>query len=285
MKKQKKILFSIYRYQLVPLSTVIQSELFQRYSSYEDLIAKKNTFFDEIIKNENTKYTGRGYPVITKIEAAKKNSILLRMGVEKSKEVDNSNFVKEKIKDYPNIYIYINNEPEKQYILIQSNSDAFTETKAVANILATTLKRKLSVDNLAIYIEKKFDSKEFWETIKTYEGSIRELKFEFIKPNMSNISQSAVSSIRILKDKLNSHKTDLLLKAPARGVLENLNEDDQEINNLVDYQKEGGGPPPEIKITGLRHYIKTSESEITFILDSFTGSADDLIKILDKKIK
>ena len=88
----------------------------------------------------------------------------------------------------------------------------------------------------------------------------------FIKPNMSNISGKAVQAIKMLRNKSNSHKTKLELNAPEKGVLENLNPDNEEISSLAEYSAKGGGVPM-IKIKNYRKLIKTNKREETIEVD------------------
>lgn len=216
-KKAKGIVFSSYRYQLVPLTTAIQQTLFgeKPYNSYDDLISKKNIFFYEVITTERN-YQGRGYNVITQIEYANETDIVIRFGVEKTVEINNPDFTKGSIKDYPNIFVYIDNRPDKQLIYIQHNADAFTDADTVAKFMLERLQARLSNYELAIYIERTFDDNEFWETIAKYEGRITFLKFEFIKENLADIAKSAVEHIKTIQNQVNGHKIGLGIGAPKK---------------------------------------------------------------------
>jgi hypothetical protein len=281
----KALTFSIYRYQIVPLHTSFQTTLFGQVSSYQDLIDKKNDFFLEVVNSPKTRYRGHGYNVLSQIEYNDKGTLILHLGVEKTREIHREDFKSTYIKDYPNIYVYVDNNPQVQIIAIQNNLDTFTDTDAVANILKDAYSKALARYELTVYIEQTFDQKEFWTTIEQHEGRITNLLFEFIKPNLANISKSAVEQLKLLKNSVNSHKTDLEFKAPKGGTLENLTPDNTEIAGLVEYNQEGGGPSPRIKIKGLRYYIKTTKSEKTIELAEVEGSPEKIAKLLKKLLK
>ncbi len=284
LKKSKHIIFSIYRYQIVPISSVIQSELFDKedIKSYQDLINKKNEIFSRIITNEKTKLRGHGYNVLSQLEYSESSDILIRMGVEKTKEVHKSDFKKEKIKDYPNIIVYFNNNPNKQLIYIQNNINAFSDSETVKNIIEKSISPKLSKYNLAIYIEQTFNENEFWDTIKKYEGKITFLKFDFVKENLASIAKTAVENLKYIQNNVNSHKTTIEFNAPKNGVLENIVPENEEIAGLLDYNKEGGASSPIIRVKKMKGNIKTTKSERTFEIEEYQGTELDLEKLIEK---
>jgi len=263
---QGRKIFSVFRYQLLPTTTKIQTRIDQLYTSYEDLIEKKNDIFADVVLSDKTKFKGKGYNVITKIDYVENEHIFLRMGVHKTINLHDENFIEQKAHNYPNSMVYINNKKDKQFILIEQEIEAFNKTSVLQNILMKSINNNLNKYQLSIYIEKITDISKFWDTIFEYEGRIKMLRFEFIKPNMSNISGKAVQAIKMLRNKSNSHKTKLELNAPEKGVLENLNPDNEEISSLAEYSAKGGGVPM-IKIKNYRKLIKTNKREETIEVD------------------
>lgn len=281
--KSNKLKFSIYRYQIHPVTTAVQQTLFDlSLITYDELIDKKNLYFRDIVSNPKTRYRGHGYNVISKVEFAESNDILLRFGVQKSKEIHKEDFRKDAVKDYPNIFVFIN--IKEQLIYIQKNLDAFTDTDTVKNFMLSSLGRKLSSYNLDLYIEQTYNKTAFWETIMKYEGRVTYLKFEFIKENLADIGKRAVEEIKALKNNLNGHKVGLDFKAPKNGVLENLNESNNDVSSLLSYQIEGGGPPPYIRAKGIKGLIKTADSERIIEIEDYEGDPNELQKII-KELK
>lgn len=254
------VIFSVFRYQLLPTTTEIQQRLDGRFSTYQELLDIKNELFKEIVSSESTTYRGKGYNVLSKVEHVQGNSIFLRMGVRKTLNIHDEEFRDKKVNNYPNSLVYINNHKDKQFILIEQDFESFSNTEALKNIIEKSIKKQLAQYNLTVYIEKITNPSGFWETVMEYQGMIKTLSFEFFKPNMSNISGKAVEAIKILRNDSNSHKTKLELNAPENGVLENINPDNEEIANLVDYKSQVGGNT-KIKIKGYRRFIKTNDKE------------------------
>jgi hypothetical protein len=250
--------------------------------STKELVSRKNEFFKDVITDEKNIFRGKGSKIIGRVEYEKDDDILLKIGVEKNKEINKSDFKKETIKDYPNINVYINNRNDKQFLIIQNNLDAFSDSITAKNILKNTWSKKLEKYQLSLYIEQTFDKNQFWDTIKQYEGrGITSLKFEFIKPNISNISGAIKSSLTAISNELNGHSIDLNIAAPRDSTLENIKEGDPIVESLLDYNKEGGGKSPLIKVKGIRSNIKTINSERTINIQEFNGTTEELIKILN----
>lgn len=278
----RSIRFSLYTYQLVPSSVNIQQKIDGEYSTYDELVGMKNKLFEKAITNDNVRFQGKGYNPLVKLMHNDKDLILFRFGVQKNLVIADKEFNEHKTTNHPSVLVYIDNNPERQLIAIENNTDAFTETKTVANIIENTLAKHLANNQLSIYIEQRFHLSEFWETLADYQGRITSLKFNFIKPNMSNISKKAVETIKLIKSKNNSHKTILNLNAPKKGVLENLDPTDQDINSLAEYCALGGGSS-SIKVKGLTKRVKTTKNEVTKKIDSIEATdAKDIIKILKK---
>lgn len=282
--KNKKTRFSIYRYQLLPNSAK-PLDLFDVFKTREELIEKKNEFLKRVVLDTRNKYRGKGSRIIGKIEYESGDDILMKIGVEKSKEIHRSDFNKETIKDYPNIDIYINNRKDKQYLIIQQNLDAFSDSNTVAKMLKASWQYLLDDFKLSIYVEQTFDENQFWDTVRMYAGRITALKFEFIKPNISNISSEIKKVFNTIENDLNSHTVNLDLVAPKSSVLENIEPGNEIVEGLLGYNKEGGGKAPYIRAKGVRKNIKTIKTESTIEIDEYIGSPEGLIEILNGKIK
>lgn len=264
----KKVFF-VYRYQILPVSNNFQTRLDFEYNSIEELIENKNKILGDIIHDEKVNYRGKGYSVISKHEASQGGIHFLRMGVEKILSIHDKEFKSKTTVDYPNSLVYINNDPEQQLLLVEHEFDAFYKPKALKNIIEKTWNTHLEKVGLTTYFSEITEAAEFWDTILFYKGRIKALNFNFIRPNMANISGEAVKAIKMLKNKSNSHKTTLGLNAPKNGILENITPDNEEISALVDYQARGGGNAT-IRIKGSKKKIKTSKKQITFEIDEAT---------------
>jgi hypothetical protein len=253
--------FSVFRYQLLPTSSNLQKRLDTSYETIEDLIADKNNIFRDILLHPKTNFRGKGYSVLAKVLESFDEKYFIKMGVEKKINIRDKDFKTKTENDYPNSLVYINNDPLKQFLLIEHESEAFYEPLALKNIIEKSLQITLEKYGLSVYIEKVTSLSDFWSTIFEYKDKIKSLKFEFIRPNMANISGKAVQAIRILKNNSNSHKTTLELNAPQKGILENLDPENEEINGLAEYCSDGGGES-SIRIKNYRKRIKTNKKEL-----------------------
>ncbi|WP_228235077.1 hypothetical protein [Allomuricauda sp. M10] len=277
---QERKVFSVFRYQLLPTTTKIQTRIDEKYNTYEELVEKKNAFFKEVITNNKLKFRGKGYDVISRVENVIGEYIFLKMGVQKVVSLHDKDFKSKVEYNYPNSLVYINNLKDKQFMLIEHDTEAFSKTEALKNIIEKSVNNALKHFDLNVYIEKITDVSQFWDTIQEYEGRIKTLRFEFIKPNMSNISGKAVDAIRLLRNKANSHKTNLELNAPKNGVLENINPENKEISSLAQYSADGGGVP-KIKVKKYRKLIKTSDREETIEVEEINIEGKPYEKIAE----
>lgn len=174
----------------------------------------------------------------------------------------------------------MNNNPNVQKIAISENLEAFSGTSVVKNILKDTLKRELKKYGLNIEIEQIFNSISFWDFIERYRYKISYLNFEYIKPNMANISSKLPEEFRKLAENINSHESHIIFRAPRNGVLENIDKKNKVINGLVGYTSDGGGNI-KVKIKGIRKQKSTSENpEFMEIREmDLEGSSEQIIKV------
>lgn len=271
---EKTINFSVYRYHLLPISTN-QVSLFDREYTYEELVEKKSMIFDNIIKDLQNHtndfpielYSNDGHSYLFRL-ANPKQTIIYR------------NFTDIIENTEPYIYITINTDPETQKIAISHNSDAFTTPNVSKNVLLKIFSKYLNNRGLSIEFEQLFESNTFWSYAKKYNGRIKTIDFEIIKPNLSKISYTIKDSLKPLIEKTNSHKTHLKLDAPKEGVLENIDKDNKLVDGLVSYSSEGGGNI-SMKIIGLKSSIKTKDmAKIKKIKEiDIKGSPDQVIKV------
>lgn len=278
----KTFVFPIFRYQILPIST-LQSNLF---ISYEELVSKKNSFFEDAITSTETKYYSKGRELVTKVLHHTEQEILLRVGAPKKVQIHSKDFSKNTIEDYPSCLVYVNNHENKQLIAIQENKAAFSDAMTVARFMNKGLNEVLKRHKLTVYIQQIFDERDFWATIKKYEGSITSIRFDLLKPNMADISKNLSEDMKLFMASTNSHHLNLTLDAPQGEVLENINPENQAINGISTYSMEVG-QIPTIKIKESTKRIKTVDSQITEHITEteITGlNNDELFNLIKKKL-
>ncbi|MBS4036163.1 MAG: hypothetical protein KGZ85_16995 [Ignavibacterium sp.] len=253
----KQETYFLYRYQLVPITQKIQMTLDLGINSYEDLVNKKNDIFKSFLSSKKVTLKAKT-EALYKIIYSDKDEFLIRIGSHKKLKRHNKEFNEESIEDYPNVLVYINNDSTKQFILIEKNNRAFTSPDVVATMLEQSFKNALLKYQLALYIKPIIEKREFWKVVKEYDQKIRQLTFELIKPNLSNISKTLSEDLKSLQSNTNSHNTKLELNSAKGQVLENIDEDNQDIEGLVNYSSEGGGDI-FLKIKGMKKKIKASK--------------------------
>ena len=259
----KKDVFSVFRYQINPISQDPTELPFDEgMHSADDLIARKNQFFHDALTGESIRFYGnKGKALIRKIKLDTQEDIIIKLGVKKLHARPTQELVKVSAEEFPFVVVYVDNRPERQYIFIQHDLEAFTDPNSVKNYLWKGLRTAMYQYKMFVSIQQVFDEREFWQTIKSYEGRIKQISFEIIRPNISSISDSIKQVFGDLQKNSNSQEIDLTLKAPDDGALEHLNQNNEAVSSIVNYQKDGGGPPPKIKIMGLSKMIKTVNSE------------------------
>ena len=277
--KNRELRFDLYRFQIVPNSTQ-EGGLFDL--PLEEVITRKNEFFGDILSRKRKKiFSKRHDGIATKTVANLDGFTVFRLGNKKHKRVQNKNLEKIEVEDYPDVYVLINNDPEVQTIAISKNIDAFSESLVVAGILEKSFAVPLAAYQLSIYIQPVFEEKSFWSLVKRYEGKIKSLKFDLIKPNLANISGSFRNEIRSLADNVNSHRTEVKLNAPKEAALENVNEENGQIDDLVKYASKGGGEI-SVRVKGMSKTMKTNKSikEITISEMTLKGEPEEVVEAL-----
>lgn len=276
---EKKLLnFCIYRYHLLPLTVnVSQTELFPNLKpTIEELKERKNEYFSlELNKLESD--PSNGNPI--KLHFREDEYYIFKVA-NKKKAVITKNFKKETIENEPYVYVLINNDPSVQKIAISDNTNAFSSPGVVKTILKTLFRKDLEQYGLNIEIEQLFNATDFWEYIKTYKSVVTYLNFQFIKPNLANISKSLPEAFKLASDNVNSHESHITFKAPERGVLENIDKKNKDINGLVDYASEGGGTI-KLKVKNIRKQLNTNDKPIIIQADeiSIEGAAEQVVKM------
>ncbi|MBK8112875.1 MAG: hypothetical protein IPK46_22540 [Saprospiraceae bacterium] len=167
-----------------------------------------------------------------------------------------------------------------QKIAISVNSEAFSSPHVVKNILKKTLIRDLKEFGLNIELEQMFDQIKFWKCVQKYKGSITYINFQYIKPNLADISKSLPIAFRNFSENTNSHESQITIKAPQNGTLENINKDNEDINGLVAYTAEGAGNI-KMKVKSIRKQLSTKDNPTTLQIRELDleGPAEQLIKL------
>lgn len=269
--------FHIFRYHLNPITNIEQqTELFlkERLSNKERL-ERKNEFFEKAIDGLNF-YENKVNPL--KLEHSENGYFLIKLAQKKSAKIV-QDFEKTEVKNEPFVYIIINNDPTVQKIAISENSEAFSEPKVVKNILVKLLNNSLGRHGLVVSIEELFEKESFWNYVNKYRDRLKMIDFKYIRPNLANISKSLPKDFKDFTNNVNSKESHIVLKAPEKGILENIDKSNETINGLVDYTAEGAGEI-KLQVKGIRKKYSTSKNSVVIKIDEvqIEGSAEQVIK-------
>lgn len=278
MSEDKLIRFQIFRYHLLPIeSKYYQTNMFQdKPMSYKEIRERKNDFFNEALLRMIDQ-NGGSNPL--KVEIIEDNYFVFKVA-QKKKTTITKNFENRQEDTEPYCFVIINNDPNVQKIAISYNSDAFSEPSTVKNILLKKLVKYLTSLGLNIEIKPLYNEVKFWEIIRKYEKEITRINFNFVKPNLAQISKSLPEAFKDFVNETNSHESNIIIKAPKKGVLENITPQNSDVQGLVQYTSEGAGSI-KVKVKGYRKVIKTKQVPVTKEIRELEieGSAEQVIKL------
>jgi len=270
--------FRAYRYQLLPLDRNETKDLYNERSS-EEIIARKNISFAEVLSLlSNVKH--RNSEIIVQVEMLREDIISIQLAPSRPLTRETSESRLEKVENWPHIAAFVLNKADEQYLLIQDRFTAFASTDTVANLIKRGTRHALERLGLSLHIEPLFDKSYFWELIKEFKNRVTWVEFEFITPNMSNISKTLTETLKNLGKEANAVREELALASDPASSLD-ISPDNEIIQGLVDYTSEGGGDIT-LKIKGIRKRIHTSKSSREVHLSGLelTASPEQIIKVI-----
>lgn len=265
MARKKKTDFQIYRYQILPISRNIQKDFFEGIETIDELISKKNQFFEEtILKIKNFEYP---YSELAhKVRHQEDNFFLFRFGVNRSISRETKEFTEEEIDNWPSFYVAVWNNPDKQFFVVEERRDAFQQTKSFVKLFEENINKVLERYNLVCLIEPLFEENSFWAVVDEYQDRIIAVEFELITPNLANISGKLSDELKDFAKTTNSQKTNMKIQSDKSSSLD-IEEENKNIDGLVDYSSEGGGDI-KFRIKNLKKTISLGESVKTIEIDN-----------------
>lgn len=275
--------FRIYRYQLLPLDRNETKDMFHDIQS-DEIIKRKNEFFSgSLLELPNLKR--RKSEIIVRVLPLSTELISLQLAPSRPLTRETTNFQLEKIENWPHITAFVLNSPEDQYLLIQDRISAFASTDTVANLVKRGTKHTLEKIGLTLHIEPLFNKAYFWGLVEEYRNRITCLEFEFITPNMSNISQTLANTLKDLGKDTNAVCEELTLSSDAASSLD-ISQSNETILGLVEYTSEGGGDIT-LKVKGIRKKFHTSKSTREVYLSGLelTAKPEQIVNIIREALK
>lgn len=275
-----KVKLHLYRYQILPRDRFFQGDLYGA-SSIDDLIRQKNEIFKQALLSDGAFQSARTDVAVRPIHQ-EGNFLLFRLAANRSITLEAKDFSTKSTENWPKILFAILNEPNQQIIAIQHRSSAFQSTDAVMRMAMKSIESFLYNYQLVVEWEPLFEKKAFWDLVKTYEGRVKKVEFEFITPNMAGISKVLPEGLKSLAKKSNATKGVLAIEAAHDASL-TLNKDDPVVGGLASYAGDGGGSIA-LTIRGLRNRVKTKGASREVEIDEINieGNAKIVVQaILD----
>jgi hypothetical protein len=276
-------IFRAYRYQLLPLDRNETKDMYHEATAAE-IIANKNAYFAEALTHLPRVSHKR---VELSVTLEKQGEDLFRVEIAPSRPLtrETADHRREKVDNWPHIEAYILNHPDDQLLVIQDRVSAFANTDTVANIILRGTRSGLDRVGLSLQIEPLFEESYFWGLVQQYENNITWVEFEFITPNMANISKTLASALKSLGKETNAVREQLTLRSDPVSSLD-ISPDNEIIQGLVDYTSKGAGDI-KLKIKGIRKRFQTSNSRREVHLSGVEISAPshELIHIIREALK
>lgn len=278
----KSSTFQVFRYQILPIDRYEQPGLFGREYGVDDLLEKKNDFFAEALSQQQD-FSSEKHETPAQLLRKENDLFVFQVGHNKKINRETRDFRNEEIDNWPSTKVIVWNHPEKQYILVQKRTSAFSSCETVVKLILAKVNRYLGLKNLRVIHEPLFEKRSFWEKIEEIRGKIEAVKFEIITPNMANISGSLSEDIKRFAKATNSTRNELKIEAEPESSLV-LERGDETLEGLVDYSSMGGGNI-SIKIRGIKAKFHTSKKVKEIYMDEveLSGNSASIKSLIDKK--
>lgn len=255
--KPKNSHFYLFRYQMLPVDRHIQPDMLEGISSAEDLLRKKNEFFAAALKAIST-FQYSHADLVTKTLYESQDFYLFRVAVNRSLSLEKKDFTVEEVENWPSVLFAIWNAPDKQMIAVQKRLTAFQKPETMAKIIVDSLAQTLLHRQIRLVLEPLFDQKIFWDIISKHEGRVAAVEFEFVTPNMANISESLAEDLKTFAKATNSTRNRYQIEADKDSSLK-IDRDNAALVGLVEYSALGGGDIA-VRIANLKKRIHTQKS-------------------------
>ena len=277
----KNSTFEVFRYQLV-VDKTMPINMFGKYENAEQLRAEKNNILKDILIKDNLRFTSSNSSIKSKLVYESGDMYYFKISAKRTAHIYREDFTEATIDNFPNIIVAINNNPDVQKIAIQTNVSAFKTALIVRNFILESIDAKVKNFNLSFYLDPIYDKQDFWNFVKKYPQQIKQITFDLISPNLSNISKNLTVNLKELYEDTNTHRTKIELNAEPESVLD-IKEGSKFVTGIVDYGANGGGSIYARLITSRKKY-NTAENPSEFNVE------DKLIKEnnweeLDKQFK
>jgi hypothetical protein len=250
----------------------------------QELIQQKNEIFAKAIPFIRT-YRHRGSGLSVRIDSSNNSAFVLSIASQRALTRETPDFRVEQVDNWPHTVAIVLNREDEQYVAVQDRPSAFASTDTVINLIEKATRTSLAKAGLRVHFERMFHQSYFWSIVADYRDRITLVGFDFVTPNMANISNTLSDTLKRLAKDTNTAESNLQLRSDPASALE-LRTDDETVQGLVDYTSEGGGDI-YLKVKGIRKRIHTSHSTREIQIDDLelSGSTDQLAVVIRKLLK
>ena len=214
--------FTIYTYLFKPINEPYQPELFSPEVKADESMARKLEIFGDFFRADSTLRFHRGSQRFEHLVLGQRNGIIVMQIANNTQQVREERFNRWTEDDHPSLYVLIDNRSDgKQVIAIENRTQAFSDTKTVANIMEETFNRNLQPHRLQVQVNAKYHTHEFWDVVSQYDQGIASVTFKFPYPNLPEISDMVGDFYTDLARRTNSEpKTTLTTPTKEKMKLE-----------------------------------------------------------------
>lgn len=251
------ILFDMYRFQIAPIYKDIQLRLDGLFSSRKELINLKNKLFSDILSHDkfsliSPPHSVSGFELLNNFD----DFFIFTIQVKKTVKITTVRKKKEKLSDFPYLYIIIFNDRNCQKIAIQKNTRVFPKTSDCVELLERSFSHYLKNSQLDIVINPIFIEGEFWNYIDLHKNDIKHISFEFNKQNLSFIRETIGDEMSKLLESTNGKTGSINIDSHSDGNLL-IDKSNTNIKNLVLSASSGSQGDIKVKIKKRRSKFST----------------------------
>lgn len=264
---KKQLFFDVFRYNLVPSISAVDSNLsLFDVKTIENIKQKakesKNKYFAELLEKILSLISPQKSKITFQLKAHCDNVFLFRLGCRKDAILQNVHFQSKREENWEDIFLIFDNDPYKQYIYVQKNTTAFRETSTAISKLRSIFNQFLKQKNLIIEINPVYKKQTFWEFVNKHKQSVKKIEFQLSTPNLPQLSDVLPTELKELAQRTTASNVKLSLESENAGVLSLDQTTDTKLAGLVNYVENGGGNASIL----IKNYKKTSlsaEGQIT----------------------
>lgn len=259
MKKR----FQLFRYQIIPNTS---SENFNLFGDVDELIANKNQLFMDAV-NQFSGFNNHTAETNYRSLLHEGSWHVGQVGFKRRTRLTNREFQKKNEDNFPSIFFVINNDPDRQLLIIQDVS-GLMKPLTFARRIIEHINQALEKHPVEVQVESIVEPTEFWSQIHKAKGRIEAVEFKIDTPNMARISKKLPEKLKELSKATNSKSSMLRLDGGKSRTL-SICEDNPDIQGLNSYISSGGGDY-KIKLVGVKQEVTKNNSVKTTYIDEVT---------------